>query len=206
MRLSTTSYVVLGMIALRGPSTPYDLKRAVGHSVGYFWHFPHAQLYSEPDRLAELGLLDLSVEGGGRRRKTYSLTAAGRDALRSWLAAPTAEHFQMRDIAELKLFFNEVGEPGDVPALAAEQIAQHRERIAVYEGMVERFGADPGAGPRMLTLELGLEMEYAALRFWTALAAGDLDGLRRARRGPVARGDGASTHGDNRTWTSDTFG
>jgi PadR family transcriptional regulator AphA len=182
VRLSTTSYVVLGMIALRGPSTPYDLKRAVGHSVGYFWHFPHAQLYSEPDRLADLGLLALSVEDTGRRRKTYSITGAGRDALRDWLASSTDEHFQMRDIAELKLFFNEVGAPGNVAALAAEQIRQHRHRIAVYDGMVERFGGDHDAEPRMITLELGLEMEHAALRFWTALSDGDLDRLRRARK------------------------
>ena len=182
VRLSPTSYVVLGMIALRGPSTPYDLKRAVGHSVGYFWHFPHAQLYSEPDRLTELGLLELTVEQSGRRRKTYSLTEAGRTALREWLASPTHEHFQMRDIAELKLFFNEAGDPEtDIPALARDQIKQHEERIAVYEAMVERFGDDPRARPRMLTLELGLEMEYAALRFWSALADGDLDRLRAAR-------------------------
>ncbi|MBB6376945.1 DNA-binding PadR family transcriptional regulator [Pseudonocardia eucalypti] len=183
IRLSSTSYVVLGMIALRGPSTPYDLKRAVGRSVGYFWHFPHAQLYSEPDRLAELGLLELAVEDGGRRRKTYSLTEAGRTALREWLAAPTNVHFQMRDIAELKLFFNEVGEPDDVVNLAHEQIKQHEERIAVYEEMVARFGAIAEVGPRMITLELGLEMEHAALRFWTALANDDLDGLRAARSG-----------------------
>ena len=181
VRLSTTSYVVLGMIALRGPSTPYDLKRAVGHSVGYFWHFPHAQLYSEPDRLAAAGLLECESEDGGRRRKTYSLTAPGRDALRDWLASPTDEHFQMRDIAELKLFFNEVGDPADIPRLAEEQIAQHRARIAEYERMVERFGERPEAGPRMITLELGLEMEHAALRFWRALAEDDLDGLRAAR-------------------------
>ncbi|NMH97704.1 PadR family transcriptional regulator [Pseudonocardia sp. K10HN5] len=170
------------MIALRGPSTPYDLKRAVGHSVGYFWHFPHAQLYSEPDRLTDLGLLELSVEDTGRRRKTYSLTDAGRTALRAWLAAPTPEHFEMRDIAELKLFFNEVGDANNVLSLAHEQIKQHEERIAVYEGMQERFGDAPEARPRMLTLELGLEMEYAALRFWTALAADDLARLRRTRR------------------------
>ncbi|RZT86947.1 DNA-binding PadR family transcriptional regulator [Pseudonocardia sediminis] len=181
VRLSTTSYVVLGMIALRGPSTPYDLKRAVGHSVGYFWHFPHAQLYSEPDRLAAAGLLERASEEGGRRRKTYSLTALGHDALRDWLASPTDEHFQMRDIAELKLFFNEVGDSDDVYRLAEEQIAQHRTRIADYEQMVERFGERPEAGPRMITVELGLEMEYAALRFWQALAEDDLDGLRAAR-------------------------
>jgi PadR family transcriptional regulator, regulatory protein AphA len=182
VRLSPTSYVVLGMIALRGPSTPYDLKRAVGHSVGYFWNFPHAQLYSEPDRLAAAGLLALAVEDTGRRRKTYSLTGAGREALRTWLASPTDEHFQMRDIAELKLFFNEVGDPANVPNLAAEQIKQHEQRIAVYEAMVERFGGDPASRPRMITLELGLEMEHAALRFWTALAEGDLDRLRRSRK------------------------
>jgi PadR family transcriptional regulator AphA len=183
VRLSATSYVVLGMIALRGPSTPYELKRAVGHSVGYFWHFPHAQLYSEPDRLAARGLLELVAEQHGRRRKTYSLTDAGRKALRDWLASPTDEHFQMRDIAELKLFFNEAGDPeNDVPALARDQIKQHEARIAVYERMVERFGDDPHAQPRMITLELGLEMEHAALRFWTALADNDLDRLRSARR------------------------
>jgi PadR family transcriptional regulator, regulatory protein AphA len=181
-RLSTTSYLVLGMIALRGPSTPYDLKRAVGHSVGYFWHFPHAQLYSEPDRLAELGLLALAAEDTGRRRKTYSITGPGRSALRDWLAAPTDVHFQMRDIAELKLFFHEIGDPGDVAVLAAAQIRLHRQCIADYAGMVERFGGDDDAEPRMITLELGLEMEHAALRFWTALADGDLDRLRRARR------------------------
>ena len=183
VRLSATSYVVLGMIALRGPSTPYDLKRAVGHSVGYFWHFPHAQLYSEPDRLAALGLLELAVEDRGRRRKTYSLTDTGRAALQNWLASPTDEHFEMRDIAELKLFFNEAGDPeNDVPALACDQIKQHEARIAAYEQMVERFGDDANAQPRMITLELGLEMEHAALRFWTALADDDLDRLRAARR------------------------
>jgi DNA-binding PadR family transcriptional regulator len=185
VRLSPTSYVVLGMIALRGPSTPYELKRGVKHSVGYFWNFPHAQLYSEPDRLAALGLLELSTEESGRRRKTYSLTAAGRAALRDWLASPTDEHFEMRDIAELKLFFNEAGEPENVTALAHDQIRQHEERIEVYEAMVARFGDDESLRPRMLTLELGLEMEYAALRFWTALADGDLGVLQESRRNGI---------------------
>ena len=173
LRLTTTSYVVLGMIALHGHCTPYALKRAVGESVGLFWHFPHAQLYAEPDRLADLGLLARSVEDGGRRRKTYSLTGPGLDALREWLAAPTAEHFQLRDIADLKLFFHELGEPEHVAALAAEQIVQHRKRITLYDDLV--------ASDASPTLELGLELEHAALRFWTALAENDLARLRRQR-------------------------
>jgi PadR family transcriptional regulator AphA len=175
LRLTTTSFVVLGMIALHGHCTPYDLKRAVAETVGLFWHFPHAQLYAEPDRLADLGLLARSVENRGRRRKTYSLTGPGHDALREWLAAPTQAHFQLRDVAELKLFFHEIGEPDHVAALAAEQIAQHRSRIGLYDELLRR-SADPAP-----TLELGLELEHAALRFWTALGDGDLPRLRRRR-------------------------
>lgn len=198
VRLSPTSYVVLGMIALRGPSTPYDLKRAVGHSVGYFWHFPHAQLYSEPERLTDAGLLTCESETSGRRRKTYSITPEGRAALEAWIAEPSDSHFQIRDPAELKLFFNEVGNPDDVTRLAGQQIARHEERIALYEGMVERFGPDPADNPRLITLELGLEVEYATLRFWRALAAGDLAGLRKRRDlldGPDVP-DGADTRPD----------
>lgn len=169
VRLSTTSYVVLGMIAMRGPSTPYDLKRAIGRSVGYFWSFPHAQLYSEPKRLQEAGLLELHEEESGRRRKTYTITEAGDEALRRWLGEPVEEHFELRDIAEIKLFFSERSRPEDVESLADGQIAQHERRIAEYKQMQERFGDIPEVAARMITLELGLGMEHAALAFWKSI-------------------------------------
>ena len=72
------SCLVLGLIGLRGPSTPYDLKRAISRSVSYFWPFPHSQLYDEPERLVAAGLLSRTVETSGRRRKLYKLTTQGR--------------------------------------------------------------------------------------------------------------------------------
>lgn len=179
VRLSVTSYVVLGMIGLRGPSTSYDLKRAVGHSVGYFWPFPHAQLYSEPKRLTEMGLLDVSAEDDGRRRQTYSLTPAGREALRAWLAEPTTEQMQVRDVAELKLFFAELGTDEDVLTLAREQIKQHQDRISTYEEMEERFRERADVARRLVPLRLGLELERAALRFWEDLERDPARGGRR---------------------------
>ena len=176
VRLSTTSYVVLGMVALRGPSTPYDLKRAVGHSVGYFWQFPHAQLYDEPARLTQAGLLDLESEESGRRRKVYSITEAGRAALRSWLAQPTGQVFELRDIAELKLFFSELGTTADVANLAAEQVGLHVRRLAQYEDMRARFGGRSDMAQRMVPLELGLALERTALEFWQRLLADQPDG------------------------------
>lgn len=192
-RLSPTSYVVLGMIGLRGPSTSYDLKRAINRSIGYFWAFPHAGLYSEPQRLEKLGLLAASSEQDGRRRRTYTLTDEGLRELREWLAAPTDEHFQRRDVAELKLFFNELGEPGNIRRLAREQIAQHEQRITIYEDMQQRYGSVDEVAGRMVTLRLGLEMEHAALRFWTALekeADGTVPSPDRDRRATTALPDG----------------
>jgi len=178
------------MIGLRGPSTPYDLKRGIGRSVGYFWPFPHAQLYAEPERLERMNLLAVESEDGGRRRKVYTLTGEGRRVLREWLASPTNVHFQMRDVAELKLFFSELGDPADVARLARQQIEQHERRIAEYERMQDRFGEIPAVAKRMVTLRLGLEMEHAALRFWRSLA----DDPRAADRAS-AGAQGASGQG-----------
>src|SRR5260221_12145687 len=85
VRLSPTSYLVLGLIGLRGASTPYDLKRAVTRTVSYFWSFPHSQLYAEPDRLAGMGLLSRKDETGGRDRYVYTQTKVGRRPLQCWL-------------------------------------------------------------------------------------------------------------------------
>lgn len=165
-KLTPVSYVILGMVAMRGPSTSYDLKRAIGHSVGYFWPFPHAQLYSEPKTLAASGLLTVSAEPDGRRRQTYSITDDGIHELRVWLAESTGEQMQVRDIAQIKLFFGELAEPENLLLLAKEQVIQHQDRIRTYIAMQERFSNREDIVHRMVPLRLGLALEQAALKFW----------------------------------------
>ena len=121
--LTVTSYLVLGMIRLRGPSTSYELKGAVGRSIGYFWPFPHAQLYREPASLVENGLLEEQQESGGRRRRFYSITPAGEEALRKWLREPVHKMLEMRDLALLKLFLSELMTKGELEAMARNQEA-----------------------------------------------------------------------------------
>jgi PadR family transcriptional regulator AphA len=169
-RLTVTSFVVLGMIAVRGPSTSYELKRAVSRSVGYFWPFAHTQLYGEPARLADQGLLEVCNEQSGRRRKTYSLTEEGHRRLRQWISEPTGETFQLRDVAELKLFFSEVATDDDVRSIAEEQIKLHQERLATYQAIRDRYANQPEVRRRMVPLRLGLELEHTALRFWQSIA------------------------------------
>jgi PadR family transcriptional regulator, regulatory protein AphA len=87
VRLGPTSYVVLGTIALRGASTPYDLKRFVETTLGHFWAFPHSQLYAEPARLAEAGLLDEDREDGA---PTRSRRPERTRSARGWVSRPPA--------------------------------------------------------------------------------------------------------------------
>jgi PadR family transcriptional regulator, regulatory protein AphA len=164
IRLTATSYIVLGLLERAGTATPYELKQMVANGVGNFWNLHHAQLYTEPERLAEAGHLTETREDGGRRRKHYSLTRQGREALREWLSEPTAEFTELRDPGLLRLFFG-----GDPKRLAESQLEVHRRKLEEYEQIAATgTGAWP-AGPR-LTLESGIGHEREWIRFWELIA------------------------------------
>lgn len=170
IRLSPTSYVVLGLIHLRGPSTPYELEAAVQKSVEYFWKFPHSQLYREPDRLATSGHLTVDQEPGGRRRKVFTLTPQGRSALTAWLERPVQDVFEMRDEAVLQLFFSDqLTEPALVD-LARREIALYRQRLDEYERIAARELPRHGQDRRMAPLRLGIKLAEAFRDFWEEIA------------------------------------
>ena len=86
--LTATSYLVLGLIEREGPSTPYELKRHVAATIGHFWSFPHALLYTEPPRLVKLGLLTEEREADGRRRRLFTITERAARRSRHGLRRP----------------------------------------------------------------------------------------------------------------------
>lgn len=177
--LTPTSYVVLGLLELGGPATSYDLKQAAAASVGHFWTFPHTQLYTEPRRLAELGLVGEEQEPGGRRRRTYTLTVAGREALDAWLAEPVAGALEIRDVGLLQLFLNPGEDRGSLARLAAAQVAAHRATLATYRDMADAAeAAGTGDTPQVAALRLGLAIEHAYVAFWGDLAGERTDGAR----------------------------
>jgi DNA-binding PadR family transcriptional regulator len=165
-QLTPVSYVVLGMVA-EGATTSYDMKQKASRSVGYFWNFPHSQLYAEPGHLVELGLLDEEREAEGRRRRVYTLTAAGRKALDDWLREPTSEQPQIRDTGLLKLFFGEGLSADEVAELARAQEEAHRARLAAYEAI-----ADTVTNPNhAAVVHAGLLHERTFAEFWREISA-----------------------------------
>ncbi len=187
--LTPTSYLVLGLLAREGPSTPYELKRHVAATIGHFWSFPHALLYKEPARLAGLGLLTEERELVGRRRRLFTITTAGRQALRAWLSHPARHPTELRDLALLQLFFADLESTAATLAIAQEQLALHQVQLAGYEADQRREGRlDGGRGVtrsvehwRGVTLRMGLLYERAAVDFWGEVASS-------VRAGDGARG------------------
>lgn len=167
--LSPVQVIVLGLLRLGGEATPYDLKQRVSGSVGNFWSVPHSQLYSEPDRLVERGLVDVEREQGGRRRKSYSITAAGERALDRWVANPPTDLGELRTPALLAVFFG-----SDPVEIANTQLPLHRAKLAEYEQLIAAGRAaapDAPPGP-LLTIQAGVLNERAWITYWTAIRDG----------------------------------
>ncbi len=166
-RMTATSYLVLGLLA-DGPATSYQLKQRVAVSIGNFWEFAHSQLYDEPMRLADAGLVETSAESGGRRRRTYTITDAGRAELAGWLAEPTPGRTDVRDPGLLKLFFARYARPADIRNIAVDQRRSHRERADDYEHVHGMLGTSIDRWQRK-SLELGIRYERTVEGFWADL-------------------------------------
>src|SRR3954462_3271315 len=102
IRLTPTSYIVLGLITAAERATPYDLKQMHATGIGGFWTLNHAQIYAAPARVVEGGYLSVEREEGGRRRKLYEVTKSGREALDDWLATPSDQFTELRDLGLLQ--------------------------------------------------------------------------------------------------------
>jgi len=164
IRLTPTSYVVLGLIEQMQPASPYDLKRAVAMGVGQFWSLPHTQLYSECTRLAEKGLLTERREESGRRRRIYRLTKAGAGELDRWRAEPTGELYELRDAGLLKLFFG-----ADAGKLAPRQLETHEAKLREYEAQLEESRRIDSPEGILHAIEAGIGHEREYVRFWKRL-------------------------------------
>ena len=115
-RLSTTSYGVLGMLAMR-PWSAYELSTEVRHWLSYCVG-PRAEtsIYQEPKNLVAHGYARSKIIKYGQRTRTeYSITPAGRKALRKWMAQSSNPPVFEAD-AMVRMTF---GEYGDREALLA---------------------------------------------------------------------------------------
>jgi len=133
--VTTTSYALLGLLALR-PWTTYELAKQVQRSLGWFWSRTERKLYDEPKKLVAAGLATATEQRTGKRPRTvYAITGAGREALRGWLSEPPAPP-SLEFEAMVKVFFADSGTIDQLRATLREVRTTAEARLAELERMV----------------------------------------------------------------------
>lgn len=116
MKLTTTSYAILGQLALQ-PWTMYDLAAQMRRNVAFFFPRAESQVYAEPKRLVELGLAAADKEATGNRVRTvYRITDDGRIELARWLGEPTSKGPVLEYETILRVMLAPFGSPKDLQA------------------------------------------------------------------------------------------
>lgn len=168
-------HALLGLLTI-APASGYDLTKEFERELGrYAWHAGHTSVYPELNRLAERGLVEVTEEGP-RGRRTYAVTQAGREELRTWLLTPRRER-AVRNEPVLRMFLLSALEPDDARRML-QGIAKHTAREAAELREIMTRPADPERGPRAnfgrLAAEFGVR-QYDAVHEWALWALDQLD-------------------------------
>ncbi|WP_420628746.1 PadR family transcriptional regulator [Candidatus Leptofilum sp.] len=159
-------FAILGILNVM-PMTGYDLKhQAFDATVYRFWPADQSQIYRTLNKLAEDGLVTVTVQAQVERpdRKVYAITPAGQAALMEWLksdqAVPT-----LRDPLLVQLFFGQELPRDDLLRVVEQRLEVHQTKFAVFSQIpippVESRPDDRWLALQHLTLDFGLALEQA---------------------------------------------
>jgi DNA-binding PadR family transcriptional regulator len=179
-RLTTTSYAVLGQIALARGSA-YELTKRMRRNYRFFWPRAESRLYDEARRLVDAGLATGERSFTGRRASTgYALTPAGRRALKAWLAEPPAAGWTFQYEPLLRVFLGNFGTREALLAAIARARADADELLAVADAVAADYAAGTAEGqPHLHVRALVFDFLFhqaEAIRAWSERARTEVEG------------------------------
>ncbi|MGW8378936.1 PadR family transcriptional regulator [Streptomyces sp. ODS28] len=126
---------------LEGEASGYDLAKSFDASVANFWMATPQQLYRELERMEREGLIAARVVEQERRpnKRLFSLTEAGRETVRTYVAEPPGKPTTIRDELLVKVQCADVGDLAAVRAAIAERREWAAAKLARYERLKERL-------------------------------------------------------------------
>jgi DNA-binding PadR family transcriptional regulator len=146
---------LLGLLAER-PGSGWDLLKRFESSLAFVWPATQSQLYTELNRMAGDGLVEVTSTGA-RNRKEYALTPAGREELHRWITDVTPERNRRND-AVLRVFFLWAVDPDEARAYLEREAAAYKSFHDLLEQVKESTSWDRSEFDRFgrIALEYGL--------------------------------------------------
>lgn len=148
-QLTTTSYAILGLLAVK-PWATYEMAKQLQRSLHFFWPRAESNLYAEPKRLVEAGLAEAREEwNGDRKRSVYSITDEGRDAFREWLATPPAAQ-RVESEAYLRILFGNSGTKTDLMSALERLEADGTSQVGHFATLGGDYARGEGPFPERI--------------------------------------------------------
>jgi DNA-binding PadR family transcriptional regulator len=185
--LTTTEYVLLGMLARYGEHSGYELLRLAETGIGFLWSPAKSHVYEVLPRLERTGHARrrLVPQRGKPDKHLWRITRRGRTALRAWVNTIDPQPLEQRGVLLLKLFF---GDHGDAEVLVAH-LERFREQAVAKLSTLRAIEAQGPASPKdelpWMTLRQGLAGTEAQLR-WAEEVLPELRERAAAGRGVTA--------------------
>ena len=132
--------VTLGCVATRGPCTAYSVRREFARAPSARFSGSAGAIYPLLRRLEERGLLQSrSADTGKRPASEYSITRAGRAALRMWLRSSLepADAFADDPLRTRMLFLDQLS-----PAARIEWVEAAEAAVRAQEGRIRAYEAN----------------------------------------------------------------
>lgn len=149
-----------------GPQSGYDLKKTFDTSIGFFWHADHQRIYRALKTLHEDGLVaaEAVAQSGKPDKKLYTLTDAGRAALRQWSIDGPSAPPSVKDEMMVRLYALDEVDVGAVRKQIMARRSAHAERLSLYRHIEnvryrEKNADDLRSVGRHLGLKLGMRYE-----------------------------------------------
>ena len=126
-------YTILGLLHYRDLHG-YRIKEVIEEHFGHMWTINYGQIYPNLKKLKAEGLISMEEEvrlgEKGPPRKRYSITDAGREAFRDWLAQSPEGSMILRDPFLMRFVFFGFGDQERAGELLEEQLDAYEKQLA----------------------------------------------------------------------------
>lgn len=181
MRINSTRYVILGLLA-EEPLSGYDIKKLVDLRFRYFWSESYGQIYPELKKLTTEGLaepVEPDENSGGRPKKLYRITDAGKAAFAEWMEI-TPDYEQQRFEFLLKIYWAPWLPASKITEYVRDFMKRHGNDLELLRRMESEVQGMVGDNPDhwwvLQTVRLGRRLNEAYMA-WASELLTNMEGL-----------------------------
>jgi DNA-binding PadR family transcriptional regulator len=162
-------YAILGLLSWR-PLTGYDIKKMFTGSSALYWSGNNNQIYTTLVKLHEKELVTREVElqEDSPPRKTYSITAQGREELHKWLFTEP-EPPLLKNSFLIQLAWADQLNPDELDALCEKYEAEMQIQLSMLQIQQKQGNISPSGALRDAYINPGLARTPREAVLWSMI-------------------------------------